>query len=141
MPKDHKQEVRWRRLAEHVVRRRAELGLTQAEVAEAGQFSVDRLQAIEAAERTSYRPTTLGALARGLQWTADSVDVVLAGGEPTPRPPGELPALTQSASGTVTPPPETPAPVATGSGGRRDLSEYSLAELADEIRRRADEGP
>ncbi len=31
--------------------------------------------------------------------------------------------------------------VGTGSGGGRTLSDYSLAELADEIRRRADAGP
>lgn len=41
--------------------------------------------------------------------------------------------------GSVRPSDESPAYVGTGSGGRRDLSDYSLEQLAEEQRLIADE--
>lgn len=75
----------WRRLGELAAGRRAELGLTQIEVAQRGPLSLDRVQSIEGAKRTSYRLGTLVALERALEWASGSVDEILAGGEPTPR--------------------------------------------------------
>lgn len=74
----------WQRLAAYVVRRRAQLGLTQIEAAQRGGLSLDRLQAVEGAKRTSYRPATLVLLERALDWKDGSVDAVLVGREPTP---------------------------------------------------------
>lgn len=73
----------WKLLAERAVRRRAELGLSQVEVAQRGPLSLDRLQNIEGAKRTRYRLSTLLALERALDWASGSVEAVLAGGEPT----------------------------------------------------------
>lgn len=74
----------WRRLAERAARRRAELGLSQVEVAQRGPLSLDRVQAIEGAKSTRYRLGTLLALERALDWASASVDAILSGGEPTP---------------------------------------------------------
>ena len=75
---------RWRRLADAATARRAQLSLTQIEVAQAGPLSLDRVQAIEGAKRSTYRPATLAALERALGWTYGSVQAILDGGEPTP---------------------------------------------------------
>ena len=72
----------WERLAEAVVARRNARGWTQVEVANRGGLSLDRLQAIEGVRATSYRPKTMEALERGLDWTRGSVARVLAGDEP-----------------------------------------------------------
>lgn len=74
----------WKRLAEYAARRRAELGLSQGEVAHRGPLSLDRVQNIEGAKRTRYRLATLLALERALQWRGGSIDAILSGGEPVP---------------------------------------------------------
>lgn len=73
----------WQRLAAMAARRRAQLDLTQIEVAQRGPLSLDRVQAIEGAKRSNYRLGTLLALERALEWKQGSVDAILAGGEPT----------------------------------------------------------
>lgn len=83
----------WRRLADYVVRRRAQLGLTQSQLAQAGPLSIDRVQSVEGAKRESYRISTLVALERALQWEPGSIDLILAGGSPTPV--GELARIRQ----------------------------------------------
>lgn len=75
----------WKLLAEHAARRRAELGLSQIEVAQRGPLSLDRVQAIEGAKSTRFRLGTLLALERALAWEAGSVEAILAGGDPTVR--------------------------------------------------------
>lgn len=75
----------WQRLADAIVARRAELGLTQMQVATRGDFSLDRVQALEGAKRTSYRAGTLAALERALDWAPGSVERILQGGDPSPR--------------------------------------------------------
>lgn len=77
----------WQRLAQYAMRRRAELGLTQLEVAQRGPLSLDRVQSVEGAKRDKYRLGTLLAIERSLQWEAGSVEAVLAGGMPTVRVP------------------------------------------------------
>jgi hypothetical protein len=72
----------WQRLAKYAARRRAELSLTQIEVAQRGPLSLDRVQAIEGAKSSRYRLGTLVALERALDWTEGSVERILAGGEP-----------------------------------------------------------
>ena len=66
------------RLAREVVTRRAELGMSQEDVAAAGGPSVATLRLIEGARQPSYRPLTLGALDRALFWPPGSAAQVLA---------------------------------------------------------------
>lgn len=81
----------WRRLAEQAAHRRAELDLTQMEVAQRGPLSLDRVQAIEGAKSAKYRLGTLLALERALEWAPGSVEQILRGGDPLPadRPPAD----------------------------------------------------
>lgn len=72
----------WRRLGEHVLRRREDLGLTQPEVQAAGGPSTATMRLIERAERSSYRGSILRSLERALHWRTGSVEVILAGGDP-----------------------------------------------------------
>ena len=72
----------WQRLARMAALRRAELDLTQIEVAQRGSLSIDRVQAIEGAKRDRYRLGTLAALERALKWENGSVAAILAGGDP-----------------------------------------------------------
>ncbi|MFG1846682.1 hypothetical protein [Micromonospora carbonacea] len=74
----------WRRLGEHVVRRREELGLTQSEVHAAGGPSTATMRNIERAVGVSYRGGILRSLERALQWRTGSVEAILAGGHPLP---------------------------------------------------------
>lgn len=72
----------WARLGEAIRDRRRALGMSQLELAQAAGISEAMLRVIERARRTNVRPVTLGAVARALGWTRDSVDRVLAGGDP-----------------------------------------------------------
>lgn len=72
----------WGRLARVVAERRNALGKSQVEVATDGGISLDSVQAIEAARRSSYRSKTLRGLERGLDWPMGAIDTALAGGEP-----------------------------------------------------------
>jgi len=72
----------WARLGEAIRDRRRALGMSQLELAQAAGISEAMLRVIERARRTNVRPATLGAVARALGWTRDSVDRVLAGGDP-----------------------------------------------------------
>jgi hypothetical protein len=75
----------WARVAKAVLNRRTELGIT---VAEAVRRSGDTVSAavwsiLENARQDSYRPRTLAGVCRALGWTANSIDQILAGGQPT----------------------------------------------------------
>lgn len=87
----------WLRVAQHVVDRRAALGLRQADLAAAGKISVASVQDVEGGAKTRYRPTTLGGIERGLRWKPGSIKAILAGGEPSPVVAGEsdAPPVTQ----------------------------------------------
>jgi len=79
----------WEKLGQQVRDRRAELGLTQAEVAERGGPSVETLRALENNRSKRLSPRVRRALERVLQWETGSIDAVLDGGAPTlarPRP-------------------------------------------------------
>lgn len=88
----------WKRLAEHAHRRRSELGLSQAAMAVPGVLSIDRIQKIEGAKRTSYRLGTLLALERALKWAPGSVEQILKGGDPLPadHPPADAMGATEA---------------------------------------------
>lgn len=73
----------WRRLAERMDYRRAELMMTWDDVAGTGGISVATLRRVRRGA-----PVTIDnalAIERGLRWASDSVRRVLAGGEPEAR--------------------------------------------------------
>lgn len=79
----------WDELAVAVRARRRELGLTQSDVATAGQVSVELVRNIETRRRTPGRlnPRKARGIEDALQWESGSIDAVLAGGVATPATP------------------------------------------------------
>jgi hypothetical protein len=81
----------WEALGQAVEKRRNELGLTIRAAAERSReggrrgFDEQTWGHIEKATRNNRRVSTLRALCWVLGWTDDSVDLILAGGEPIER--------------------------------------------------------
>lgn len=71
------------RLAELTEARRQELGLTWEQVARAGGTSYETIRAARN-DDNGIRTLTRRAIATGLRWTPNSVDLILAGGDPVP---------------------------------------------------------
>ena len=70
------------RLGHHVVSRRVALGFrTRIDLADSVQFTVRTLADIEHGVRKAS-PGTYAMLENKLAWTPDSIDTILAGGEP-----------------------------------------------------------
>src|SRR5690242_12593355 len=80
--------------------RAGELGLTWAQVAEAGGVSYEAIRAARDEDK-GIRGTTRGAIERGLRWEAGSVSRILDGnGDPVSLPPGPAePAEAESPGG------------------------------------------
>lgn len=79
----------WQRLGRFVLARRNKLGITQVELQARGGPSASTIQNIELCQITSLKPATKRKLAKGLGWTLESVDALLAGGDATlALPPG-----------------------------------------------------
>src|ERR1700760_3022958 len=72
--------VSWEKLGHEVRGRRAELGLTQADVADRGGPSVETLRTVENNRAGRLSPRMRRALERVLRWESGSTDAVLAGG-------------------------------------------------------------
>jgi hypothetical protein len=70
-------------LADRMDRRRAELGLRWADVADRGGITTQTLREVRAGTRRP-RGLTKAAIERALEWTPGSVDAALEGGEPAP---------------------------------------------------------
>lgn len=64
--------------------RRAELRRTWDEIAKRGRISYRTIQNVRIGRWTTMANTTRWGLEDGLDWTRGSVDVILAGGDPTP---------------------------------------------------------
>lgn len=89
----------WTTLANHVTKRRSQLGLTQGQVRVAGGPGPSTMRSIERVLQTSYKPHVLRSLERALQWEPGSVDAILNGGDPTPiAPPTTHPASPRTAT-------------------------------------------
>lgn len=73
----------WEALAEAVKRRREELRLTQGDIQERGGPSTAKLREIENRRTEALSPSKRRDLERALRWTPGSIDVILAGGQPT----------------------------------------------------------
>lgn len=76
--------MNWERVAVAVRARRKELRLTQGEaVQKAGSgVSLAVWNNLENCRQEAYRPSTLAAVARALNWTVDSIDRIGVGKEP-----------------------------------------------------------
>lgn len=72
----------WKRVARHVKERRAELELTQTELAVRANVGTSTIQAIEGAKQGSYWPDNLRGIEAALGWQRGSIKGILAGGEP-----------------------------------------------------------
>ena len=75
----HAEPDAWRRLAEIIRDRRAELGVVATAIP---GVSAATMSLVENAGRHSYRTHTMAALARGLGWTPDSIERILDGQAP-----------------------------------------------------------
>ena len=76
-------DTTWRELGGRLAARRAELGLTQLQVASASGTSESTIRSLESGRTDRKpRPSTLRAIAVALQWTPGSVELVLAGRDP-----------------------------------------------------------
>ncbi len=98
----------WPRLGRYVRERRAELGLTQEEVATRGGPSTATLRLIEGGEHGPFRAKSLRQLADALHWTPESPRAILTGREPVEVADGHPPV---SVSTDPEPTEAEPAPV------------------------------
>jgi transcriptional regulator with XRE-family HTH domain len=77
----------WQRLGRIIVDRRIELGYRRREDLGATLgVSIRTLGDIETGRRDRYHANTIGSLENALQWAPGSINAILAGGEPAPRP-------------------------------------------------------
>lgn len=72
----------WQAVAQAVIQRRGELGMTQDELAIASGVSASTVRYIEGATRAGYRWLTLAKLASALEWPAARFTELLAGAGP-----------------------------------------------------------
>ncbi len=74
-------EPDWLKMAEAVRNRRGELGLTQDEVVERMDppIGIQTYRRVEAGDQPNYRPTTLAAVARALDWPSDMLTRLATG--------------------------------------------------------------
>lgn len=65
-------------------RRRAELGLTQAELLDRMEppLGIETLRRVEAGDQPNYRLTTLAAVSRALGWPANALEQIAHGENP-----------------------------------------------------------
>lgn len=75
-------EDTWHRLATMVRDRRDQRRMSQRDLAEAAETTDRLISALERSERTTFKPATLRKIAEALSWTPDSLQRILAGGDP-----------------------------------------------------------
>jgi DNA-binding XRE family transcriptional regulator len=76
-------EQKWLRLGRALAQARKQASLTQNGVADAIGVTRSPIQAIERGDEVAKVTGTMRSYARLVGWTDDSIDAVLAGGEPT----------------------------------------------------------
>lgn len=92
----------WRRLAEHVVARRAAMGhRSQAAFQQATGFGGRTLGDLERGDRTNYSGATLARLDLALGWAVGSARRVLRGGDPIVSPSAQSTEVDSPESGTA----------------------------------------
>lgn len=87
----------WRQVGARIAARRAELKLTQSQLAERAGISQRSVQDLENGAERTYTKRTLSRLELALYWTPGSIDAIRADGEPTETEP------TNAIQGRVTP--------------------------------------
>ncbi|WP_280330297.1 hypothetical protein [Nocardia wallacei] len=85
----------WERAGDYARRRRVDLGLTQSQVQGLGGPSPALIRRLEGGYRDAMSRKKRRDLARALGWHEDSLDNILAGGEPTPADPVQIPNIRQ----------------------------------------------
>lgn len=106
----------YQELADAVKRRRDELNLNQGDLSGRGGPSITKVGQVERRQDPEPSGATLRKLDAALGWNSNTAASILRGR-------------------SVAPADDTPAYVASGSGGPRDLDDLSLEQLADEVRR------
>jgi hypothetical protein len=77
-------QAQWDAVAELVVERRQRLGIGQDDVVALSDNTVSKsvISLVENGRQLAYASRTMAGLARGLGWTADSIERILRGEEP-----------------------------------------------------------
>lgn len=114
----------WATLGTAVRERRYELGLSQADVTARGGPSVETLRAVEKNRAGRLTDKLRRALERAIDWETGSIDDILDGSPPRPRPP------------TATVAEARPATPANGPGPAPNAAErFAVAEHLIKVRR------
>lgn len=114
----------WATLGTAVRERRYELGLSQADVTARGGPSVETLRALEKNRAGRLTDKLRRALERALDWESGSIDDVLDGSPPRPRPPTATVAEART------------APPGNGPGPAPNAAErFAVAEHLIKVRR------
>lgn len=126
------------RLADALRTRRAELRLTQTDVARAAQVSLATVNLMERTGRDNYQTVTKAVVETAVGWEPGSIDALLAGGEATVRdepPPSPPPQLTlhQGFEAPTALPPALASVVTAMPPATRDLWERLAARIAEEL--------
>lgn len=77
-------DQRWQAVAAHVAEAMTARALSQADLADASGVSAYTVRRVMHGETGNYRPDRLRKISRALGWSADSIERILAGGEPEP---------------------------------------------------------
>lgn len=135
-----------RHLAGAIEKRRTELGYDVQTLVELTGLTRQGLQPLLRGERKRYQDRLKLPLCKALQWTPDSIDLLLAGGEPVPLPDPEQIAVEELArrlaaleAGVKRLQGEFAAALETGLANQRDVR-----RRLDRLERqdgRADDGP
>lgn len=121
-------QAAWARVGEAVLKRRVELGMTQQEAAAKAGIGSTTWLLLEKGKQASFRPLTLTAIARALEWQPDAITEML----------GQRQARPAAKSGKLTAPKAlTEGEVNFREDFDRRLSELEalVRELVSEIRR------
>lgn len=85
----------WERAGDYARRRRVDLGLTQSQIQGLGGPSPASIRRLEGGRIDAMSRKKRRDLARALGWREDSLDDILAGGEPTLADPVQIPNIRQ----------------------------------------------
>ncbi len=100
----------WKRVAQAVKDRRLHLGWTQQEASDRAGVSLATWRLIESAGRDRYQDLTVRGVSRALGWSANTFDIIVAGGDA----PTNEEADTPPERSVATPPPRVEGTIPSG---------------------------